>query len=136
MRALPALLLFAMACSPATAPARTPVHPVAAAAPAPADDCPLALDGATVEVKEGGLGSALEFTSYGDVAELRRRVRLLGDVDHPTGHHRYVEDVDGGARIVFPSGLRPELAVFAQTMEGGACPVTLPNKPEDVIVTR
>ena len=126
MRALP-LLLGAMACS-ATAPTRTPpAHPIVQ--PVVAKACPLELDGASVAVKDTELGVALEFTSYGDVAELRRQVRQLG-------RGRVLEDVDGGARIVFAAELRSQLEAVARDMESGACPLTLPVAADDRVVAR
>lgn len=136
MRALP-LLLGAMACS-ASAPKHTaPTIPTAPRpAVAAADTCPLDLDGASLEVQDTELGVALAFTSYGDVSELRRRVRLLGDVKNATTHHRFVEDVEGGARIVFPAELRGEVVAVAQHMEAGACPIALPTSADDRVVSR
>jgi hypothetical protein len=130
MRALP-LLLGAMACS-ATAPTRTPpARPIVQTSVA--KTCPLDLDGASLAVKDTDLGVALELTSYGDVAELRRQVRLLGRMNDATVSH--VEDVDGGARIVFPVALRGEVEAMARAMDAGACPTALPTS-DDRVVTR
>ena len=126
MRALP-LLLGAMACS-ATAPTRTPpAQPIAKQSPP--RPCPLELDGASVAVTETPLGVALEFTSYADVAELRRQVRMLG-------HGHILEDVEGGARIVFAADLRSQVEAAARDMEAGACPITMPSADDRVVTTR
>ena len=45
---------------------------------APAD-CPIAVPGANVETTETTDGMAMTFTTSGDVAELRRRVRAMGE---------------------------------------------------------
>src|ERR1043165_8970292 len=131
------LLLPRAACSasvPAQRPAKAP-QPIAQAAPR-ADTCPLHLDGASLEVKDVEQGVALEFTSYEDVSELRRRVRALGDIQHAE-HKRYLEDVEGGARIVFPAEYRDQVVALGQQMDAGACPVALPTQPdEQVVVSR
>lgn len=130
MRALP-LLFGAMACS-ATAPTRTPPRqPIVSTSVAKA--CPLDLDGASLAVKDTDLGVALELTSYGDVAELRRQVRVLGRMNDAQVSH--VEDVEGGARIVFPVELRGEVEAMARAMDAGACPTALPAS-DDRVVTR
>ena len=131
MRALP-LLFGAMACS-ATAPTRTPPKPPIAKTTV-AKACPLDLDGAELAVKDTDLGVALELTSYGDVAELRRQVRLLGRMTDAQVSH--VEDVDGGARIVFPAELRGDVEAMARAMESGACPTALPTTDDRVVTTR
>jgi hypothetical protein len=98
--------------------------------------CPLALDGASLEVKDLEQGVALEFTSYDDVSELRRRVRLLGDIQHAE-NRRFLEDVEGGARIVFPAEYRDQVVAIGKQMDLGACVTALPTKPdEQVIVSR
>ena len=136
MRALPLLLLAVTACA-TSAPAQRPPKTPAVAQVAPrADTCPLALSGAQLEVKDLEQGVALEFTTYEDVSELRRRVRLLGDIQHAPAGRRYLEDVEGGARIVFPAEVKNQVVSVAQAMEGGACPITLPTKPDDRIVSR
>src|SRR5690349_1299363 len=131
MRALP-LLLGAMACSATTAPTRTPAKP-AVVQTSVANACPLELDGASLAVKDTDLGVALELTSYGDVAELRRQVRLLGRMNDSQVSH--VEDVDGGARIVFPADRRSDVEAMARAMDAGACPTALPAS-DDRVVTR
>lgn len=129
MRAALPFLLAAMACS-ATAPTRTPPKPPVTSV---ATACPLDLDGASVAVKDTDLGVALELTSYGDVAELRRQVRLLGRMNESQVSH--VEDVEGGARIVFPVALRGEVEAMARAMDAGSCPTALPAS-DDRVVTR
>lgn len=124
-------VICATACS-TTAPSTTTTTPRPAKpqlASLDRDYCPLELDGATLAVKETELGVALEFTSYGDVAELRRRVRKLGHVETAVAHGRHLEDVDGGARIVFPAELRREVEAVADQLDAGACVVVLPTTP-------
>jgi len=132
-------LLVISACS-ASAPAQRPVkapQPVIAQASPLADTCPLALDGASLEVKDHEFGIALEFTSYDDVAELRRRVRLIADIRHADTNHRILEDVDGGARIVFPDEYRSQIVEIGKQIDAGACVAALPTKPdEQIIVSR
>ncbi|HUS32454.1 MAG TPA: hypothetical protein VMZ53_28330 [Kofleriaceae bacterium] len=121
------------ACSAsAQRPAKAP-QPVVAQAPVHADTCPLQLDGASLEVKELDQGVALEFTSFGDVAELRRQVRLLGDIRHAE-NRRFLEDVEGGARIVFPAEYKAQVVALGEQMEAGACVTSLPTKPDEQIV--
>jgi hypothetical protein len=125
-------ILGVAACS-AGAPAQRPVkapQPVAVRA----DTCPLQLDGASVVFKELEQGVALEFTSFDDVSELRRRVRKLGDIQHASENHRYLEDVEGGARIVFPADMKQQVSTIAQQMDTGACVTALPTKPDEQIV--
>ena len=129
-------VITATACStttPSTTTTPRPAKPQLASLDR--DYCPLELDGAELAVKETDLGVALEFTSYGDVAELRRRVRKLGHVETAVAHGRHLEDVEGGARIVFPAELRHEVEEVAGQLESGACVVVLPTKPaSDVAV--
>lgn len=133
MRALLLLLVGCAASAPAQRPVKTPAvaHDVATA-----DTCPLALSGASLEVKDDELGVALEFTSYEDVAELRRRVRLLGDVEHAQVNHRFVSNTEGGAKIVFPVELKSQVVALAAQMDAGACPTSLPTKADERVVSR
>lgn len=128
-----ASVLCATACSTTTATAPAPAKPAAKVASIERSPCPLQLDGASLAVKDTELGVALEFTSYGDVAELRRLVRRLGNINEARVAH--VEDVDGGARIVFAAELRGEVETMARAMEAGACPTALPAS-DDRVVTR
>lgn len=52
-------------------------HPIAMPFEGPGDLCPMTVEGAIVEVEDIDGGSGLVFTTIGDVAELRRRVRLI-----------------------------------------------------------
>lgn len=124
-------VICATACS-TTAPAPTTTTPRPAKpqlASLDRDYCPLELDGAELAVTETDLGVALEFKSYGDVAELRRRVRKFGDVQKAAELGRRIEDVEGGARIVFHAELRPAVEAVAQQLDSGACVAVLPTKP-------
>jgi len=128
-------LAFAFAACSASAPTQRPVKaPVVAQAAPRADLCPLALDGALLEVKDVEQGVALEFTSYADVSELRRRVRLLADIRHADARRRFVEDVEGGARIVFPAEYKVQVAALAKRMDTGSCPTSLPTVPDEQVV--
>jgi len=115
--------------------------------------CPRAVPGTIVSAQDVADGGALAFTTtQGDVAELRRRVAQMADT-----HNRYlamhgsmqpgtggagpdqplalnaqarVEDVEGGARIVYTPkdpaqvpALREELARDAPLMNSGHCPM-------------
>ncbi|HTL34630.1 MAG TPA: hypothetical protein VL326_15990 [Kofleriaceae bacterium] len=128
-------LLGVAACSasaPAQRPVKAPQPAVAQTAPS-ADACPLHLDGASLEIKEVEQGVALEFTTYEDVSELRRRVRILGDIQHAEGK-RFLEDVEGGARIVFPAEYHDQVVAIGDVMNKGACLTKLPTKPDEQIV--
>lgn len=129
-----AILGVAACASPRSTPAQRPVKAPQPEVAVRADTCPLHLDGASVVFKQLEQGVALEFTSYDDVSELRRRVRKLGDIQHASEHHRYLEDVEGGARIVFPAEMKTQVYAIAQQMDGGACPTALPTKPDEQIV--
>jgi hypothetical protein len=137
MRALLVAALLDVAACSASTPAQRPVkapQPVVAQASPRADTCPLALDGASLEVKDVEQGVALEFTSYDDVAELRRRVRLIADIRHADTNKRILEDVEGGARIVFPDEFRSQIVEIGKQIELGACVAALPTKPDEQIV--
>jgi hypothetical protein len=135
MRASILAILGAAAC--ASAPAQRPPKAHLAQPVGRADACPLDLDGATVDVKDVEQGVALEFTSFGDVSELRRRVRLLADIRHADTHHRFLDDIEGGARIIFPVEYKNQVIALGQQMDAGACVVSLPTKPdEQVVVSR
>src|SRR6185503_15819830 len=109
MRASLLAVLGAAACAsaPAQRPAKAPQPAIAHSSPR-ADACPLDLDGASVEVKDVEQGVALEFTSFDDVAELRRRVRLLADIRNADRNHRFLDDIEGGARIIFPADYKSQ----------------------------
>ena len=136
MRTSLVVALFSVtACAPQhSVPAQRPAKAPQPTAALRADTCPLHLDGASVSFKELEQGVALEFTSLDDVSELRRRVRKLGDIQHAAEHHRYLEDIEDGARIVFPADMKMQVATLAQQMDGGACPTQLPTKPDEQIV--
>jgi hypothetical protein len=149
------LALGAAACA-ASAPDRQ--GPRAATAPRVVsldtvihDMCPLHVGAATVRAEELELGAALVFTTPGDVAELRRRVRLMADMDDrnrdaiatrlPEGTalppaRRMLGDVEGGAQILFHAPhagaldeLRASVAAQAASIADGACPVAMPRAP-------
>jgi hypothetical protein len=134
MRTSLVVALFGVAACSASVPAQRPAKAPQPVVAVRTDTCPLHLDGASVVFKQLEQGVALEFTSYDDVSELRRRVRTLGDIQHAGEHHRYLEDVEGGARIVFPAEMKTQVFAIAQQMEGGACPTSLPTKPDEQIV--
>jgi hypothetical protein len=157
-----ALMFIAWAACSTPAARRTQSQPVAALPPiargtelALRDLCPLEVPSATVRAVDIEIGAALVFTTGGpyggDVADLRRRVRHMADIHN---HHRdwiaarmperallppsnrHVDDVDGGARIVFEPGdparvgeLRESVRSEARRLQAGMCPVAMPQAP-------
>jgi hypothetical protein len=150
------LALGSAACA-ASAPARQ-APPAVATSPRVAaldtlilDMCPMHVDAATVRAEELELGAALVFETTGDVAELRRRVRLMADMDgrnreaiatrRPEGSplppaRRMLGDVEAGAQILFHAPhasaldeLRASVAAQAAAIADGACPVAMPRAP-------
>jgi hypothetical protein len=146
-------LALAVASGCAGSPAPRQVAP-AAAAPEPAgilvaDLCPLQVPGARLAAQDVEAGVALAFTTQGDVADLRRRVRNMADLHGkyrdqlaaihieptlPPADH-FVEDVPNGARIVFRPGatddralarFRTELETEAHALTAGRCPIAMP----------
>ncbi len=155
------ILAFAIGCAPApkraVAPARVAGQPPIAQEThlALKDLCPLEVPSATVRADDIEIGAALVFTTGGpyggDVADLRRRVRHMADIHN---HHRdwlatrmperallppserQVDDVEGGARIVFKAGegaqmaeLRDRVRAEARRLEAGTCPIAMPRAP-------
>lgn len=148
------LVAVAGCYSTAPVPATAPPDPAPRAvldAESVADLCPLGVPSAVVRVQELEIGLALEFTTSGDVADVRRRTRLMADVrddlrdeiartkrSNQTLHaaERYVEDVEGGARIVFLPphatdlhAYRLDLDAEAMRLRGGDCPMVMPQRP-------
>ncbi|HWU90809.1 MAG TPA: hypothetical protein VN253_26265 [Kofleriaceae bacterium] len=104
----------------------------------------MAVSGTNVSVQETADGIALSFTTTGDVAELRQRVRAMAE-KHEQGMSgemgsggggmmvpstARVEDVDGGARISFTPNdpaqlaeLRDHVREHAAHMASGHCPM-------------
>jgi len=150
-RALP-LVLGAIACSTS---APTPHSPTTAQREHEADAtlrdmCPLEVSASNVEAVDIEGGAALAFTTKTDVADLRRRVRRMADLENQTREwvaarlgnatlppaHRMLDEVEGGARIVFrpadPSRideLRAGVAAQAGRLISGGCPVPMPRRP-------
>lgn len=116
--------------------------------------CPFTIPGTTVREQDVEGGGALVFTttSPGDVKELRQRVANMADMhnQHVARHHQMgqgmggagpgpmevpnaqarVEDVEGGARIVYTPAdpaqvpaLREQLVRHASQMASGNCPM-------------
>jgi len=132
----------AVAAAPAQARALTPGELAA-------DLCPLRVPNAKLTTEDVEDGSALAFTTTGDVADLRRRVRNLADIHGnyrqdlaaisvtptlPPADH-FVEDVPGGARIVFKpaagdanalASFRGQVAAEADRLSTGRCPIAMP----------
>jgi len=108
--------------------------------------CPLQVPGATLATEDVDDGGAIVFTTTGDVADLRRRVRNMADLHGnyrpqlaamniepglPPADH-IVEDVPAGARIVFRTGdsdltgFRAQIATEASKLTTGRCPIAMP----------
>ena len=138
MRAL-LTLSFVLACS----------HPPAAQAPAPrpppaqtaaAELCPMDVAGVVLRVEPVEHGAALVFTTDKDVAEVRRRVRLMARAARASPA-RLLDDVPGGARIVFHpagdiDGFREQLTAQADRFAGGECTSLMPPAPRNDIANR
>jgi hypothetical protein len=114
------------------------------------DMCPLVVSTSNVEALDIEGGAALAFTTKTDVAELRRRVRRMADLENQNRQwiaarlgnatlppaHRMLDEVERGARIVFrpadPSRLdelRAGVAAQAGRLISGSCPVPMPRQP-------
>jgi hypothetical protein len=119
------------------------------------DLCPMEVPGATVRAEDIETGATLVFTTSGiyggDIADLRRRVREMADIhnhyrDWMTARmpdramlppaKRHIDDLPNGARIVFEPGdasgmveLRERVAVEAQRIAAGTCPIAMPRDP-------
>ncbi len=123
--------------------------------------CPLAVPGTPVREQDVAEGGALVFTTtQGDVMELRRRVAQMADLHnrHVARHRQMeqqgtggagpgpmevpnaqarVEDVEGGARIVYTPAdpaqipmLREQLVRHASEMASGNCPMMKMHRHE------
>ncbi len=124
--------------------------------------CPLAVPGTTVREQDVEGGGALVFTTtQGDVMELRRRVAQMADMHnrHVARHHQMeqqgtggagpgpmmevpnararVEDIEGGARIVYTPAdparvpeVREQLVRHASEMASGNCPMMMMHRHE------
>lgn len=137
---------------PARSPAPTHATAITPTAELVADLCPLHVPDTILRAEDVELGGALVFTTPGDVADLRRRVRLMADVfDHNRDTLaraleasatlppalRFVEDVAGGARIVFRPAdtsaldtFRQQIAQQAVRLARGQCPMLMPPRPQ------
>ncbi|MCC6556706.1 MAG: hypothetical protein IT372_27410 [Polyangiaceae bacterium] len=95
--------------------------------------CPTQVEGATVAPVDVERGAALDFkTSTGDVAELRRRVRAMAEMQNQRG---------GGMGMGRGMGRGGGMGMFAATasaedIEGGARLVLLPNDPAQLEALR
>ena len=111
--------------------------------------CPMAVEGTSVTVEHVEGGAALVFTTTGDVADLRERVRGMaemharrhseGMMGHGGGHgggmmmpaaEASAEDVPSGARLVLRPAdpadldvLRERVGMHAERMGAGECPM-------------
>jgi len=136
--------LFVVGCmlvvgcgAPASRPAPSaPDLPNAMPFEGPADLCPMTVEGTVVEAEniEGGIG--LTFTTVGDVAELRRRVRLIARLNgERAGTPTLItttDDMRDGARLnirpVDPSrviSIRDSGRARAEVLDNATCPANL-----------
>lgn len=152
-RALP-LVLGAIACSnPAPTHTQSPVAAQRARMTDAdlRDMCPLEVSASNVEAVDIEGGAALAFTTRTDVAELRRRVRRMADLENQNREwvaarlgnatlppaRRLLDETDPtGSAIVFrpadPSKLdelRAGVAAQAGRLVSGSCPVPMPRQP-------
>lgn len=99
-----------------------------AAAPVHADTCPLRVPGTNVSAQPVEEGVALYFTTHGDVAELRQRVRRLA---YTHTHEGVASDEPGcGCPLVGNDGvpLMAEASTSAEPTPRGARLVLIPNE--------
>lgn len=116
------------------------------------DACPMQIAGATVAAEEVEGGAALRFTTTGDVAQLRQRVRRMAEMHSRRhaggGQHGHgqpgmmmgavmmqaetrAEDIDGGARLIFTARDPNQLAELREQVQhragrmasSGQCPM-------------
>ena len=113
--------------------------------------CPMALEGTQVKEQDVPGGAALDFTTTGDIEELRRRVHHMPAMHEKMkpGHHGmmpgmgeahagpamrqstvHVENLRNGARLILTphsqaqlETLRSEVRDHAQAMASGKCPM-------------
>lgn len=107
----------------------------------PGEDCPMEVQGAMISAQDIEGGAALVLTTTGDVDQLRSRVAEMAEM-HNQPHARMaehaemppsearVENVEGGARIIFTpqdqsdlAPLRAEVRSHAQQIASGECPM-------------
>jgi hypothetical protein len=85
------------------------------------DQCPMFVAGTTVQAKDTSDGMAMMFTTTGDVAELRRRVRVMAD--HMNAHSSGA----GGGTGMHGMGMGPDAGtgmIGGGMMGGGMMPAT------------
>jgi hypothetical protein len=108
------------------------------------DECPMATPGTSVQAAEAADGMTMTFTTRGDAAELRKRVRAMASRmnAHPSGgmgmHDMMMGGADGGHGMMgggmgmsggmmaadgghaMMSGTMPQVRAQAEDVEGGA----------------
>lgn len=101
--------------------------------------CPMKVEGTNARAEQVEGGAAMAFTTTGDVAELRERVKKManmhnGMMDSPSmkmpAATAQVEEIEGGARLVLQpkdpaelTALRQHLEKHAAKMNSGQCPM-------------
>jgi hypothetical protein len=90
------------------------------------DQCPMRLPGTTVQAQDTTDGMAMTFTTTGDAAELRRRVRVMAD--HMNAHssgasggmgmHGMMMGGDGGMGMM--GGTMPAMRAQVEDVDHGA----------------
>src|SRR5436190_4870962 len=123
--------------APVSRPAPSaPDLPIAMPFEGPGDLCPMAVEGTVVEAEdiEGGVG--LVFTTVADVAELRRRVRLIARLNAERAGTPTLatttDDVADGARLnirpLDPArviSIRDSGRARAEVLDSATCPANL-----------
>lgn len=97
-----------------------------------AEMCPMDIEGAKVAFVESPDGPALDFTTTGDVAELRRRVAYRASVHDQMPCAGKAEPRGGGVGRFQP----PASSVTASDIEGGARLVFRPETPAELDALR
>jgi hypothetical protein len=101
----------------------------------PGARCPLLLSSVTVVSKDVDEGVALDFTTSGDIAELRHRVREIATTH---SHDAFGGDDECGCPLIGNDGapLMAEASTSAEPTPGGARLVLVPNERSEVLRLR
>jgi hypothetical protein len=105
------------------------------------DQCPMLLPGTSVQAQDTKDGLAMNFTTTGDLAELRRRARAMAD--HMNAHasgasggmgmHGAMTGADAGMGMMGGSmmgGMMPAMHAQVEDVDHGACLKMTPADPQ------
>lgn len=100
--------------------------------------CPMRVAGTTVTSAEIEGGVALAFTTTGDVAELRQRVRRMAEMHNQ--HHAAPPDREAGGHDGMAMGgggmMMPAATASVEDLEGGSQVILRPNDPAQLEALR